>query len=96
MAFGPSEIFVGEKFSAQPDGVSGFWVQLRVPAGKDSHIVFRGHELRGAVSGNVVTGAVPDEYFAKPGIAKMYVIDRGYIPPRRSAIVRIPVLRRLK
>lgn len=96
VAFGPTEIFAGEKFNTQPDGVSGMWVQLKAPAGKYSQIVFRGHELKGAVSGNVVTGAVPVEYFAKPGSAEIYVIDRGYTPARRSAIVRIPVLQRSK
>jgi hypothetical protein len=58
--------------------------------------MFRGHELKGAVSGNVVTGAVPEEFFAKPGTAEMYIIDRGSTPARRSAIVRIPVLQRPK
>jgi peptidoglycan/LPS O-acetylase OafA/YrhL len=95
-AFGPSEIVAGEKFNTQPDGVSGLWVKLGVPAGKNSQIVFGGHELAGAVSGDVVTGAVPVEYFAKPGIAEVYVIDRGHSPAWRSAKVRIPVLRREK
>ncbi len=41
-AFGPSEIVAGEKFNTQPDGVSGLWVKLGVPAGKNSQIVFGG------------------------------------------------------
>jgi hypothetical protein len=90
-AFGPKEVVAGKPFNVQADGLSAMWVQLSSTANAKSVIVFRNHRLETVVSGKLLTASVPDELFAYPGEADIYVVDESYSPPRRTPIARLTV-----
>lgn len=90
VAYGPNPVVAGSRFNVQ-DGVSAVWVQLSAPVEPDSRIVFRGHALKSAAYGSVVTGAVPDELFKTPGEAEVYVLSDSHLIPLRSSVVKFSI-----
>ena len=90
-AFGPKEVVAGKPFNVQQNGLSAMWVQLPYAANAKSSIVFRDHKLETVVSGKLLTASVPNELFAHPGEAEIYVVDESYSPPRRTSTARLTV-----
>jgi peptidoglycan/LPS O-acetylase OafA/YrhL len=90
-AFGPKEVVAGKPFNVQGNGLSAMWVQLPSTANAKSSIVFRNRKLETIVSGKLLTASVPDELFAHPGEAEIYVVDESYSPPRRTPTTRLTV-----
>jgi hypothetical protein len=95
-AFGPEEVVARKPFNVQPDGSSAMWVRLSSSVNARSSIVFRNFRLKTVVSGNLLTAVVPNELFAQPGAADIYVVDETYSPPRRTSSARLPVLSPVK
>lgn len=90
VAFGPSPVVAGSRFNVN-DGASAVWVELSAPVDPDSRIVFRGHTLKSAAYGSVVTGAVPDDLVKLPGEVEIYVLSDSHLIPRRSSAVKMIV-----
>ena len=53
--------------------------------------MFRNRKLETVVSGKLLTASVPNELFANPGEADIYVEDESYSPPRRTSTARLTV-----
>jgi len=90
-AFGPKEVVAGKPFNVQGDGLSAMWVQLSSTANAKSAIVFQNHKLETVVSGKLLTASVPNELFAHPGEADIYVVDESSSPPQRTPSARLTI-----
>jgi peptidoglycan/LPS O-acetylase OafA/YrhL len=94
VAFGPDKVFAGERFNVQ-DGLSAMWVRLSSPVSPQSCVVFQGQKLHSVVSGSLVTALVPDDLLKKPGEVEIYVLDESYLPPKRTAVSKLTIVRRV-
>ncbi len=73
-SWGPESTKAGVAFNVQPNGGAAFWVRLNQSMeGFNAFIDFNGTSLQGAISGNLMTAAVPAGLYARPGTFTLYV-----------------------
>lgn len=78
-SYGPAATPAGVVFNRQPDGGAAIWLRMnRSLDGDVATVVFGGTPLTGAISGNLVTAAVPASLYREPGTLDVHVVaQRG-------------------
>jgi hypothetical protein len=73
--WGPQSTQEGTAFNAQPDGGAAFWVNVNRQLDYKAIIVFNSVKLKSAVTGKLITAAVPANLYTKAGTYPLYVVD---------------------
>lgn len=87
-SYGPDTTQAGVVFNKQPDGGSAIWIRVNRPLDGDvATVVFRGKPLTGAISGNLVTAAIPADLYREPGSFEVHVVaQRGAVTQLSNSV----------
>lgn len=76
-SWGPQSTKAGAVFNAQPGGAAAIWIRVDQPLdGYEVAVDFNGTLLKGNISGNLVTAAVPADLYATSGNYEVQVLAR--------------------
>lgn len=91
-SWGPQGTKAGTAFNVQPDGSAAMWIHVnRSLDGYEAAVDFNGTLLKGNISGNLVTAAVPAALYAAAGTYDVQVIVRSGTTSSKSSAVKFTV-----